>query len=181
MQPSLKQYLEELEKRYQAHYNVEINKVIAGKQLDIYAISVIEHFRHILTKKIQFDQYREKEIILVKGLDQLVQDEEIKYFSQFLITATREFVIPSLDVMSHTINGIMVSSQGFSGEAVEYARKFKYGRTFYLGIKGWCDIRLLLLDIKNHSIYCNSKGKEIAEVYTFDKKTGGDKKQSIKQ
>ncbi len=180
MQLSLKQYLKELEKRYQAHFNVEINKIIAGKQCDICAISIIEHFRHILTKKIQIDQYQENEMILVKGSEHFVQYEEVKDFSQYLIMATSEFVKPSLNVMSHTINGILVSSEGFSSEAVEAARKFRYGKTFCLGLKGWCDIRLLLLDIKNHLVYYNLKGREVAEIYAFKKKTGGDQKQAIK-
>lgn len=51
MKSTLEEYLENLEKRYRAHYNVERNKEVAGKELDIYAISVIEHFRHVFTKK----------------------------------------------------------------------------------------------------------------------------------
>ena len=181
MQPSLEQYLEELKKRYQAHYNVETNKMIAGKKLDIFAISIIEHFRNILTKKIQIDHYQEKETILVKGFNHFVQTKEIEEFSRFLISVTRELVVPSFDIMSQTINGIMISSLGFSGEVIDAAQKFKYGKTFFLGIKGWCDIRLLLVDLKNSCVFCNFKGKEIAEVYTIKNKTGGDKKQSIKQ
>jgi len=170
MQPSLEQYLKELEKRYQAHYNVETNRMIAGKELDIFAISIIEHFRNILTKKIQIDHYQEKETILVKGFDHFVQTKEIEEFSQFLITVTSELVVPSFDIMSHTINGIMISSQGFSGEVIDAAQKFKYGKTFFLGIKGWCDIRLLLIDLKNSCVFCNPKGKEIESVYVFGKK-----------
>jgi hypothetical protein len=49
MKSLLKQYLEELPTRYHAHYNVETNKVIAEKQLDIYTISIIKHFRNILS------------------------------------------------------------------------------------------------------------------------------------
>ena len=33
MQSSLEEYIEDLIKRYQAHYNVEVNKNIAGKKL----------------------------------------------------------------------------------------------------------------------------------------------------
>lgn len=170
MQPELKEYLELLERRYQAHYNVQTNKIIAGKQVNIYAISVIEHFRNILTKKIQFDQYQEREIVLVNGVDYLIQAEDIKNFSNFLIATTKKLVTPSLDIMSHTINGIIVSSQGFSREAIELARKFRYGRTFFLGIKGWCDVRLLEIDLKNLCVHCNAKGKEIASIYSFKKK-----------
>ena len=181
MESLLEDYLAELAKRYQAHYNVETNHVIAGMQLDIYAISIIEHYRNVITRKIKIYQYQEREIILVKGSDQLVPDEDIKKFSRFLINAAGELVVPSLDVMSHTINGILVSSQGFSGEAINTTTRFRYGKTYCLGIKGWCDIRFLLLDIKNHSIYYNPKGKEIADVYRFTGRTGGDVKQAMKQ
>jgi len=172
MQPELKEYLEVLEKRYQAHYNVQTNKVIAGKKVDIYAISVIKYFRNILTKKIQIDQYQEREIILVNGIDRLLEVEDIKDFSDFLITTTKELITPSFDIMSHTINGIIVSSQGFSREAIELARKFRYSRTFFLGIKGWCDIRLLEIDLKNLCVHCNAKGKEITSIYSFKKRKG---------
>ena len=172
MESLLKEYLAELAKRYQAHYSVETNQVITGLQLDIYAISIMEHFRNVITKKIKIDQYQEREIILVKGFDQFVQDEDAKDFSRFLIRAAGELVIPSLNVMSHTINGILVSAQGFSEEAIKSVRKFRYGKTYCLGIKGWCDIRFLLLDIKNKEIYYNAKGKEIKEIYRFTKRTG---------
>lgn len=170
MQSSLEEYIEDLIKRYQAHYNVEVNKSIAGKNLDIYAISVIEHFRHILTKKIKIDHYQEKEIILVKGIDKLIDLEEAKEFAQFLIKASKELINPSLDIMSHTINGLIISSHGFSKEAINTAKNFRYGRTFFLGIKGWLDIRLLLIDLKNNCINCNAKGNEIYDVYDFQKR-----------
>ena len=126
-------------------------------------------------------EYPNKETILRKNASGIFASEEIKKFSQYLVTSSKELITPSFDVMSHTINGIMVSSQGFSKEAIEAARKFRYGRTFCLGIKGWCDIRLLLIDIKNSCVFCNAKGKEIVEVYIFSKKKiGGDKKQPIK-
>lgn len=181
MKPILEEYLEKLEKRYQAHYNVERNKTVAGKELDIYAMSIIEHFRHVLTKKIKIDHYQEREIILVKGFEQLIQAEEIKELSHYLIAVNKELVVPSFDIMSHALNGIIISSQGFSKEAIKYAQKFKYGRTFCLGIKGWCDIRLLLIDINNNCVFCNVRGKEVVEVYSFEKHKGGDKRNNIKQ
>jgi hypothetical protein len=179
MQPTLSEYLEGLSKRYKLHYNVETNKLISEKKIDIYAISVLEHYRHVLTKKIQIDRYQEKEIIFVQGFEQFVDDRIINDFSQFLINITRELVIPSFEVMSHTINGIIVSAQGFSQEAIAITQRFRYGKTFVLGIKGWCDIRLLLIDLKQSCVYCNPKGKEIASVYNFKKELGGGKKQSV--
>jgi len=181
MEPILEEYLNKLEKRYRAHYNVERNKAISSKEFDIYAISIIEHFRNVLTKKIQIDHYQEREIILVKGFEKFIQYKEIKELSQHLVTSTKELVVPSFEIMSHVINGIIISSQGFSENAIKAGQKFKYGRTFCLGIKGWCDIRLVLIDIKNNTVYCNAKGREIIEVYAIDKKKGGDVKSILSE
>lgn len=169
MRTSLDEYIKDLEKRLQAHYDIETHKIISTLKLDIYAISVIEHFRNIFSKKIQIDHYQEKEIILVKGFDRYVQEQDVNQFSRLLIQVTREHVSPSFDVMSHTINGILISSQGFSREAIRLAEQFRYSRTFFLGIKGWCDIRFLLIDLPNTCLYCNPKGKEVKTVYSPEK------------
>jgi hypothetical protein len=173
MQPTLSEYLEGLANRYRLHYDVETNKTISGQHVDIYALSIIDHYRNVLTKEIKMDNYQEREIILVRGFEDLVEEREMNNFSQFLTKVTREMVIPSFDVMSHTINGIIVSAQGFSPETVIATQRFRYSKTFFLGIKGWCDVRLLLIDIKNSSVFCNAKGREVAPVYSFQKRVGG--------
>lgn len=173
MPQTLPEYLNELTKRYQLHYNVETNKIISGQKVDIFALSVIDHYRNVLTKKIKIDNYQEREIILVRGFKDLVEEREMNDFSQFLTKVTQKMVTPSFDVMSHIINGIIVSSQGFSPDVISTAQKFKYSKTFFLGIKGWCDVRLLLIDIKNSSVFCNAKGREVVPVYSFQKEIGG--------
>lgn len=179
MESTLSEYLQELVKRYQLHYDVETNKFIAGEKVDIFAFSVIEHFRNVLTKKIKIDCYQEKEFVLVRGWGKLVDKITLNNFSQFLVNVTRELVIPSFEVMSHTINGIIVSANGFTQEAISAGQSFKYGKTFSLGIKGWCDIRLVLIDIKNSCVFCNAKGREVVGVYSFKKTRGGDKEQKV--
>lgn len=167
---ALKNYLQELEKRYQGHYDVEKNHFIADEKFDIFAVSVIEHFRNILTKKIKIDQYQEKEFVLVKGFDQIVSLEEMQNFSQSLIKATQQLVNPSMQTMSHIVNGIAISNQGFSKDVIHFVQKFRYAKTFCLGIKGWCDIRLLLIDLQKADIHCNTKGLEVKSVYSFNRK-----------
>ena len=180
MQLALSEYLEKLLKRYQLHYDVEINKLISGTKIDIYALSVIEHYRNVFNKKIKIDHYQEREIILVNGFEKCVENNDINEYFQFLNKAVQELVNPSFDIMCHVINSILVSADGFSQEVISASQRFKYSKTFALGIKGWCDIRLLLVDIKNNTVFYNAKGREIAEIYSFDKEFGGGKKESIR-
>ncbi len=180
MQFTLPEYLESLLKRYQLHYDVETNKFILETKIDIYALSVIEHYRNIINKNIKIDHYQEREIILVNGFEKYIDVNDMNEYFQFLNKVAQELVSPSFDVMSHIINSIIISATGFSQEAILASQSFRYSKTFFLGIKGWCDIRLLLIDIKNYAVFCNAKGREIAEIYSFNKETGGGKKESLR-
>jgi len=79
--------------------------------------------------------------------------------------------------MSTVLNGVLVSTSGFSEEAVSFAKKFKFSKSFLLGIKGWCEIRLILVDLKKEELYSNQKGKEVLSAYKIksDPGLGGDR------
>jgi len=104
-----------------------------------------------------------------------VSKNEVKEFSQFLISSINKISPPSVDTMSTTLNGVLVSTSGFSEEAVSFTKKFKFSKSFLLGIKGWCDIRLILVNLKEEKLYSNQKGKEVLSAYKIKSSSGGDK------
>ncbi|HBY56520.1 MAG TPA: hypothetical protein DEG96_01430 [Candidatus Atribacteria bacterium] len=171
----LELYLKDLEERYRYYYEVERNKKILGEKVDIFARSYTEHFRKVLTEKIKIDQHYTKEYAMVKAERGFIGKNEIDRFSQFLKSLVDELVIPSVDVMSTTLNGVLITASGFSEEAINFAKKFEFSKSFWLGIKGWCDIRLILVDLKKEKLYSNQKGKEVLSAYKIKSFSGGDK------
>ena len=171
----LEAYLKVLEERYKYYYEVERDKEISSVKVDIFAKSSTEHFRQVLTKSIKIDQHYTKEYAMVKSLSGLGNKNEVEKFSQFLISSINKLSPPSVDTMSTILNGILVSTSGFSEEAVSFAKKFKFSKSFLLGIKGWCDIRLILVDLKEEKLYSNQKGKEVLSAYKIKSSSGGDK------
>ena len=171
----LKAYLKDLEERYKYYYEVEKDKEISGVKVDIFAKSSIEHFRQVLTKNIKIDQHCTKEYAMVKSLSGLGSKNEVKEFSQFLISSINKISPPSIDTMSTTLNGVLVATSSFSEEAVNFAKKFKFSKSFLLSIKGWCDIRLILVDLKKEELYSNQKGKEVLSAYKIKSSSGGNK------
>jgi len=173
----LKAYLEDLKERYKYYYEVEKNKEIFGLKVDIFAKSSTEHFRQVLTKNIKIDQHCNKEYAMVEALSGLGDKNEVKEFSQFLISSINKLSPPSVDTMSTMLNGVLVAASGFSGEAINFAKKFKFSKSFLLGIKGWCDIRLILVDLKEEKLYSNQRGKEVLSAYKIKSKSrlGGDR------
>ena len=171
----LEAYLKDLEERYKYYYEVERDKEISGLKVDIFAKSSTEHFRQVLTKSIKIDQHYTKEYAAVKAEKRFVDKNEVKEFSQFLISFINKLSPPSVDTMSTILNGVLVATSGFSEEAVNFAKKFEFSKSFLLGIKGWCDIRLILVDLKEEKLFSNKKGKEVLSAYKIKSSSGGDK------
>jgi hypothetical protein len=171
----LEAYLRDLEERYKYYYEAERNKEILGVKLDIFAKSSTEHFRQVLTKNIKIDQHYTKEYAAVKAEKKFVDKNEVEEFSKYLKSSINELFTPSVDTMSTILNGVLISASGFSEEAVSFAKKFKFSKSFLLGIKGWCDIRLILVDLKEKKLYSNQKGKEVLSAYKIKSSSGGDK------
>jgi hypothetical protein len=167
----LEAYLKDLEGRYKYYYEVEKNKEISGLKVDIFAKSSTEHFRQVLTESIKIDQHYTKEYAAVKGEKGFIDKSEIEGFSKYLKSLIDELFTPSVDTMSTILNGVLVATSGFSEEAVNFAKKFKFSKSFLLGIKGWCDIRLILVDLKEEKLYSNKKGKEVLSAYKIKYKS----------
>ena len=174
MPDKLESYLKDLEERYKYYYEVERDKKISGVKVDIFAKSSTEHFRQVLTKNIKIDQHYTKEYAMVKSLSELGNKNEVEDFSQFLISSINKLSLPSVDTMSTILNGILVSTSGFSEEAIRFGEKFKFSKSFLLGIKGWCDIRLILVDLKEEKLYSNKKGTEVLSAYKIKSSSGGE-------
>lgn len=179
-QDKLDEYLKDLEERYKYYYEVERNKEILGVKLDIFAQSSTEHFRQVLTKKIKIDQHYTKEYAIVKTLKRIGDKSEVENFSKFIKSLVNELVVPSVNIMCTLINGVLITTSGFSEEAVSFTKKFKFSKSFLLGIKGWCDIRLILVDLKEKKLYSNQKGKDVLSAYKIKSSSGGDKEKNLK-
>ena len=171
----LEAYLKDLEERYKYYYEIERDKEISGVKVDIFAKSSTEHFRQVLTKSIKIDQHYTKEYAAVKAEKRFVDKNEVEEFSKYLKSLINELFTPSVDIMSTIINGVLISASGFSEEAISCAKKFKFSKSFLLGIKGWCDIRLIIVDLKEEKLYSNYKGKEVILAYKIKSSSGGDK------
>jgi hypothetical protein len=171
----LEAYLKVLEERYKYYYEVERDKEISGLKVDIFAKSSTEHFRQVLTKSIKIDQHYTKEYAAVKGEKGFVDKNKVEEFSQFLISSINKLSPSSINTMSTMLNGVLVTTSGFSEEAVNFAKKFKFSKSFLLGIKGWCDIRLILVDLKGEKLYSNQRGKGVLSAYKIRSSSGGDR------
>jgi len=158
-------YLAKLAQRLSGYFDVETDKILRDRKVDIFAAFRQTNEKYFFTRSIRVYGYNNYEYCIVQQLSETGQSADIAAFTGFLTELAEELVRPSAEHMSTYFTGILVSETGFSPEAVAAAQRFVYARNFAWGWRGWCDIRLILVDLGSGEVYANRKGKGVMRHY----------------
>ena len=161
----LQEYLETLRGKYEAYFDIYPDYSILNRRLDIYARSHVRSEKFFITKKVTLGAWETNEYCLVEGHSTEIYAPQVQDFTAFLVNAATELVKPHKEHMSSAVTGILVSEQGFDPEAIRIGRKFKYSRSFWLGLRGWYSVCLLLVDLSSGQVHASPKGKEVMKSY----------------
>jgi len=161
----LEEYLETLRHKYEAYFDIYPDYPVLGRKLDIFARSHVRSEKFFLTKKAVLGAFETNEYCLVEGHSAKVYAPQVKDFTIFLVSAAGELVKPHKEHMSSMVTGILVSEQGFAPEAIHIGTRFKHSRDFWFGLRGWCSVCLLLVDLLSGQVYASPKGKEVIKSY----------------
>ena len=161
----LEEYLKMLQARYEAYFDTSQDCSILGRTLNIYAHCHIRSEKFIVSRKAALGAWETNEYCLVEGHTAGLGATNIHDFAAFLVKAADELVKPHEEHMSSIVSGILVSERGFEPEAVRIGTRFKHESSFWFGIRGWCSVRLLLVDLSSGQVYASRKGKEVIKIY----------------
>lgn len=161
------QYLENLENKLRSSFDVYRNHTLGNKKYDLFAKYYIRTERYILTKKTKVYGLENNEYILLKYFESM-DLASLNEFKETLISSIDHVVDPHGEHMSSIITGVVVTDlplNVISDQVADSARKFKYHKGFSFGLKGWVDIRLLIVSLKDGIVISNRKGREVEKVY----------------
>lgn len=163
-----KTYLDILTERYERYFNIHKDYTLLGEKLDIFAEYNVRSEKYFMVKSAVIYSFENFEYNLVKCYDHEVGMDEFSKFTDLIKKAVKEIVKPNEEHMSTYLSGIMVSEKGFSQEVTEKAQRFKYSKDFLFTLKGWCDARLILVDLGKNEIITNKKGREVRKNYIIN-------------
>lgn len=157
------EYMENLLKKFERHFEITKDVTLFGEVFDIYA-----EFRNIcgrtfITKKDVIDKYENYEYCYIKKFD-IVKEEDVVSFGQLLKRIVNEFVKPNKDHMSTYVTGVMAGNR-INGNAKEAVRRYSYSKAFAFYLKGWCDVRLICIGLDDNEVITNKAGKQVQKVY----------------
>jgi|Deesub1362A_J573_1020465.scaffolds.fasta_scaffold04300_4 arginyl-tRNA--protein-N-Asp/Glu arginylyltransferase len=162
-------YLEKLKQSYRSFFDVYTDKKINDELFNIYAKSNIKNEKYLGTKSLKIWGYENNEHCLVKTYNNKIDEENIDELVHCLRGCINILVKPHLEHMLSVITCVVVTTEGYSEKAIRKAKKVKISRAFAFGFKGWCDVRLILVDLKHNAVYTNKKGREVINFYKPDR------------
>ena len=156
-------YYNILEERLKMNYDIEKNITIDRLSVDLFARLDMKHEKHFGPKSATVWRIENYEYVFVKSFEKL-DNKQLENFQEFLKNAIRQFVKPNGDHMSSTITGVMIMDN-FPAELEPIIRKFQFRRNFAFSLKGWAEVRLIVVDLHSNRVISNKKAKEVASFY----------------
>ena len=158
-------YLYTVEKRLEKSFDLNRNYSIDNYVFDLFAKHNARTERYILTKSTVIDAIENNEYCFIKFLENLDKNY-LKTYVEFLIGTIDILVNPTKEHMSSIVTGVIVMDRKPNINVIDTIKKFKYNKGFAFGFKGWVDIRLILVAMKDQYIVTNKKGREVSKVYS---------------
>ena len=151
--------LKKLLAAYEAWFNITKDYDYAGRHFEGYAEFHERGAQYIATKKAEIWSVNSYEYLFFK-LTNHVSAADIESFVEFMTTEVIKKVQPEKDHMSSYLSLVLIADS--ADEDVEkVVAKTKFRKNFMLGLRGWADLRLCVIDLQAQKILSNAAGKHL--------------------
>lgn len=157
-------YLKELRKKYERNFDIEEDTTVSSLVVDLFAKSHIRNEKFFGSKSVTLYSFENHEYCYVKYLD-IVSSMDIEEFSSVMKTEISKKVIVNEDHMSSTFTGIIVTKKIVNPEIIKIITNYSYQKSYCFGLKGWSDIRLILVELETNMVYTSKKARDVKKLY----------------
>lgn len=163
--------LKKLLDSFQHSYDVERTCDINGDIYDAYASFHAASARYVLVKKaelwrtncfehvffrLQKHEFTEKSVdIFQNQIETYIEPELVRHGEKW----------PAENHMYTYITAIFICEDNISLSARKKVRSFRYIKNYKLTIRGYCEARILVFDLKNREIFGNRAAKTLVRGY----------------
>ncbi len=163
----LGEYLNSIETKLERSFDIERDFTFNDYKFDMFAKFYSRTERYIITRKTVIDAIETNEYCFIKYFDK-IYESQLEKFIDLLIESIDSIINFDDGHMSSIMTGVIILDNKPSDDLIEKIEKYKYHKGFAFGFKGWVDIRLVMVAMKENYIVANKKGKEVLEVYSID-------------
>lgn len=163
--------LEKLLDSFQHSYDIEQTCDINGDIYDAYASFNASSAKYVLIRKAElwrancFEHvfFRLKKNELIQKDTDTFRDQIETYIEPELVRHGEKW--PAENHMYTYITAVFICEGGISAAAKKSIRAFRYVKNYKLTIRGYCEARILVFDLKNREIFGNRAAGALVKGY----------------
>ncbi len=154
--------LEQILEAYRRYFDIVRNHTLLGTTLPAMAKYYSRGERYVLTKRAKLWAMECYEYALFFTPAQLGSDG-LRQITNYLEACEEHLVNPHSEHMYTYITGIILTDSLPEGIS-SLVSKYKWRRSYRLSFRGWCHIRLAVLDVSTGTVATNWDGKELRKT-----------------
>lgn len=159
-----KKYKDSIKKRLSKNFDITEDYRYNDLTFDMYAKYNLRNERYMVMKSATIYAFENNEHCFLKYFDSL-DLFSLDRFIDVLKDLVQFHVKPDEEHMSSMITGIILTKGQIAQEILDKVKKFKYHKGFAFGLKGWVDIRLVLVCVGDEKVFTSKKAKKVGKFY----------------
>ena len=163
-------FFERLLASYSGNFDIDQPFETNGEKYDAYAEFNVTSAKYVLSKKAELwrAQCYEYVFFKVKNIIDVAEIENIK--EQIVDFLEPNFVrkgenVPPPNHMYSFITIVYICDEDLSEDVKKMIKRFKYIKNYRFTVRGYCEVRFAVFDLKNKQIYCNNSAKDLVKGY----------------
>lgn len=152
---------------YKSYYDIRRDYLYEGRYFPAFAEFHTYGEQYVLTKRAKLWEVNTHDFMFFELADQL-DEQLLDDLVEFMKTKAIRKVDASANHMSSALTLIIIANC-CSDEAFKRVKSIRFRKNFYLGLRGWSDLRLAVLDLSRsatEAVATNAAGKKLKEALT---------------
>ena len=154
--------LEKLLLAHQQWFDLYRNHEFEGIKFPGYVEFHTHGEQYVLSKRAKLWEVDSHEYIFFQTVDELTEDD-LQQWVSFMKEHGLKKAEPKPNHMSSNIALVLIADST-SDNAAKAVRKVRFRKNFKLGLEGWADLKLAVVDLSGHRVITNGAGKDMVEV-----------------
>lgn len=163
-------FAERLIRAYEESYDITAPGQFGGMSFRAVGRFYAHQEKYILTREAQmwetnsFDYLfvldaTHVDLNLVSALDRMIRD----HAEPELVRAGQKY--PAKNHMYSDITVVVISSGPISKDVLAKLCRYHFSRSYLFTVRGWCDARMIAVDLAENRVYGNAKAKPLLRYY----------------
>ncbi len=163
----MQEYKDYLISGLQSYFDVEENYMLGKDNFELYATFNQRHAKYMLLRDVEIYAFKSNEYLFLKKLNRPMTLKDLEWLKSFLDDHLKDIVVYDEEHMSSVVTVIFEAPMPLLEVQKKLAR-FKYYKSFSFGLRGWVNVKVMLIDPALNSGITNKQGKGDLEKFVMN-------------